>query len=230
MDSVMNTTAPARPLEPDVELELIRWRQARFERITEYVEDALPDLLADIETSVASMSSIAAGKAQILPDTLWKKLFEPWAQQIANRVEAEMEKEIGLLAASLFEKGTSRNALRAALPALAGVGVLAASLAAIPSVISMATVTTTSFFFFTSTTISWPIIAVGGAGLALATLTGSRVVDRLSDRNRAHLAARLKSRARIAALGYGLVFGERSLVTDLQAFTLRSLEAKLEAV
>ncbi|MHA6324547.1 hypothetical protein [Roseivivax sp. CAU 1753] len=186
--------------------------------------------MAEIDSVVSSMSTIAAARTQISPDTLWKKLFEPWAQKIASRVEAEFETEIGVLATSLSEKGTSQDTLRAALPALAGVGVLAASLAAIPSVLTMATVTTTSFFFITTSTISWPVIAVGGAGLAVATFTGSAAVDKLSDRNRAHLVSRLQSRARIAALGYGLASGERSLVTDLQAATLRNLEAKLEAV
>ncbi|WPY95284.1 hypothetical protein T8T21_03925 [Limimaricola variabilis] len=223
-------TLPAPSLSPDpvVELELIRWRQARFDRITECVEDALPELMTKIESTVASMTSIAVGRAQISPETLWKTLFEPWARQVASRVEAEMEEEIGVLAASLSEKGTSRDVLRVALPALAGAGVLAASLAAIPSVISIATVTTTSFFFITTTTISWPVLAVGGAGIAVASFTGSRIIDRLSDRNRAHLVTRLQLRARIAALGCGLASSERSLVTDLQAATLRSLEAKLE--
>lgn len=226
---VMTLPAPTHPLDPAVELEMIRWKQARFERITEHVENALPELMAEIEKTVASISSLAASKAQVAPDGLWKELFEPWAQRTARRVEAEMDKEIGALVSALSEKGTSQDALRVALPALAGVGVLAASLAAIPTVVSLATVTTTSFLFFTTTAISWPVIAAGGAGIALATLTGTRLVDRLSDRNRRYLAARLQDRARIAALGHGRASGERCLVTDLQAITLRSLEAGLRA-
>ena len=225
----MTAQVPLYSPDPDVELELIQWRQARFERITECVEDALPSLVAKIESTVASMSSIAVGKAQISSDGLWRMLFEPWAREVASQIEAEMEEEIGALAASLSEKATNRGAMLAALPALARVGVLAASLAAIPSVISIATVTTTSFFFFTTPAISWPILALGGAGLAVASFTGNRVVDRLNTRNRAHLVVRLVRRARITALGYGLVSGERCLVTDLQAATLRRLEAKLEA-
>ncbi|WP_428927500.1 hypothetical protein [Marinibacterium sp. SX1] len=221
-------TDPSSTLDPIVELEVIRWKQARFERVTEYVEDALPDLMADIENAITSMSSFAASKAQISPESLWKELFGPWAQKVAHRVEADLEGEIDALAASLSEKGTSQAALRAALPALARVSVLGASLAAIPSVISFATVTTTSFFLLSSPTLSLPLFAVGGAGLAVATLTGSKVVDRLSNRNRAYLTTRLQSRARTAALGYGLASGARCLVTDLQAFTLRSLETKIE--
>ena len=226
---MIKTTAPSPSLDPNIEIELIRWRQARFERITEYVEDALPDLMAEIQNTVASMSSFAASKAQISPDTLWKKIFGPWAQQVASRVEADMDREIDALAASLSENRNSQDALRIALPALAGVSVLAVSLAAIPSVISMATVTTTSFFFITSTTLSWPILAVGGAGIAVATLTGSQVVGRLSNKNRTYLTARLQGRARTAALGYGLASDERCLVTDLQAFTVRSIVTKMEA-
>lgn len=226
----MTIPEPASPLDPVSVLEMIRWKQARFEEITVVVEDALPELMANIERTVASMPTISAGKAQIFPDDLWKELFEPWAKQTASLVEAQMEKEIGELAASSSEKGTLGEALRVARPALAGVGVLAASLAAIPSVVSFATISTTSFFFFTTATISWPLIAAGGAGLAVTTLVGGSGVKWLGNKNRTHLVNRLQRRAVTAALGYGLAPGERSLVTDLQAATLRSLEAKLETV
>ena len=227
--SVTNEAIPSSSPDVTVELDLIRWRQAQFESITGHVEDALPRLMSDIENAVTSMSSFAAVKAQTSPDPLWKDLFEPWAQGVARRVEADLEQEIDALTASLAAKGTSQDALRSALPSLAGVGVLAASLSAIPYVVSLATVTTTSFLFISSTTFSWPIFAVGGAGLAVATFTGSKVVDRLGRRNRAYLSTRLQRRARTAALGYGLASGERCLVTDLQAFTLRSLEARMKA-
>lgn len=227
--SVTTITDPTSSLDPIVELEVIRWKQARFERVTEYVEDALPDLMADIENAIASMSSFAASKSQFSPEPLWKELFGPWAQKVALRVEADLESEIDALTALLSENGTGQAALRAVLPALAGVGVLTASLAAIPSVISFATVTTTSFFFLSNPVLSLPLFAVGGVGLALATLTGSKAVDRLSNRNRAYLTTRLQSRARTAALGYGLASGARCLVTDLQASTLRRLETKIEA-
>lgn len=224
----MTKSASASSVDPAVELELIQWRQARFKRITEHVEDSLPDLMARIVEVVQAMPSIAVSKAQILPDRLWKDSFEPWAQETARSVEADMDKEIDVLVASLFEKGSLQDALQVALPAFAGAGVLAASLAAIPSVIFFATVVTQGFFFSTSTVISWPLLAVGGAGLAVATYNGGRLADRLADRNRTRLIARLQGRARVAALGHGRASGERSLVTDLQAATLRSLEAKLE--
>ncbi|WP_417725735.1 hypothetical protein [Salipiger sp.] len=215
-------------LDTATELQLIRWKQAQFARISEQVEDALPDLMAEIERTVSEMSSLAAGKAQVRIDPVWKTIFEPWAHKLATSVEVQFKQEVGELTAALTEKGTSKDALRAALPALATAGVLAASLAAIPSVLGLATVTTTSFFVFSSASISWPILAAGGAGLAVATLTGSRVIDRLADRNRVHLVTRLQSRVRTAVFGYGLAAGERSLVTDLQAAALRTLEAQLE--
>jgi len=218
----------AAPLDPVSDLEMIRWKQARFEEITIVVEDALPELMADIEKTVASMPAISASKAQVYPDGLWQELFEPWARQTASLVEAQMEKEIGVLAASSSKKGTIGAALRVARPALAGAGVLAVSLAAIPSVVSLATISTTSFFIFTTTTISWPVIAVGGAGLALTTFAGGSGVKWLGNKNRSHLVNRLQGRALTAALGLGLASGERSLVTDLQVATLRSLEANLE--
>jgi hypothetical protein len=127
-----------------------------------------------------------------------------------------------------LEAGTGQRVFKLALPTLAQAGVLAASLAAIPSVISLATVPTTFFLVFSSSALSWPIFAVGAGGLALATFAGSSVVDRLSDRNRRQLVVRLQGRARAATLGHGLVSGARCLVTDLQAATLRRLEVELE--
>lgn len=226
----MTTPKPVPTRDPVSELKMIRWRQARFEEITLVVEDALPELLANIEKTVASMTTIRASKAQVFPDGLWKELFEPWALQTASLVEAQMEKEIQELVASASEGGDLEQALRVARPGLTGVGVLAASLAAIPAVISIATVSTTSFFVFTTSCISWPILAVGGVGLAVTTFAGGSGVKWLGDKNRLHLVKRLQQRARTAALGYGRSLGERSLVTDLQAATLRTLDANLEAL
>lgn len=226
----MKIPEPAFPLDPISELKMIRWKQARFEEITIVIEDALPELMANIEATVASMPTIRASKAQVFSDGLWKELFEPWAKQTASLVEAQMEEEIGELVTSTSEKGSLGEALRVARPALAGAGVLAASLAAIPAVISLATVSTTSFLVFTTASISWPIVAVGGAGLAVATFTGGSGVKWLVNKNRSHLVNRLQGRALTAALGYGLASGKRSLVADLQAATLRRLEAKLETV
>lgn len=226
----MITPKPVSTHDPVSELKMIRWKQARFEEITLVVEDALPELLKNIEKTVASMTTIRASKAQVFPDGLWKELFEPWALQTASLVEAQMEEEIQELVASASERGNLEQALRVARPGLAGARVLAASLAAIPTVISFATVSTTSFFVFTTSSISWPIIAVGGVGLAVTTFAGGSGVKWLGDKNRLHLVKRLQQRALTAALGYGSSLGERSLVTDLQAATLRSLDANLEAL
>lgn len=226
----MTTQEPGFLLDPISELEMIRWKQARFEEITLVVEDALPELMANIEKTVTSMSTISASKAQAFPDGLWKKLFEPWAKQTASLVEAQMEKEIGELVAASSENGTLAEALRVARPVLAGAGLLAASLAAIPTIASFATISTTSLFFFTTTTVSWPVIAAGGAGLAVTTFAGGSGIKWLANKNRSHLVTRLQRRAVTAALGYGLALSERSLVADLQAATLRSLEAKLETL
>lgn len=224
----MKIPEPASSLDPVSELNMIRWKHARFEEITIVVEDALSELMANIEDTVASMPTIRASKAQVFPDGIWKELFEPWAMQTANLVEAQMEVEIEELVASTSEKGTMGEALRVARPALAGAGVLAASFAAIPSVISLATLSTTSFLVFTNPLISWPIIAVGGAGLAVTTYAGGSGIKWLGNKNRSHLVNRLQQRALTAALGYGRASAARSLVTDLQAATLRNLEAKLE--
>ncbi|SFE00305.1 hypothetical protein [Salipiger profundus] len=226
----MTSSEPAQPVDIGTELELIRWKQTQFARITEQVEDALPELMTQIEETVAKMSSLATGRAQMRIDPVWKDIFEPWAEELALGVEAQVKHEVRELTAALSEKGNSKDALRAALPTLASAGVLAASLAAIPTVLGLATVPAAPLFIFATATVSWPIVAAGGAGLAVATLAGGRFVDRLQDRNRAHLVTRLQNRARTATLGHGRTVGERSLVTDLQAAALRTLEAEMETV
>jgi hypothetical protein len=226
----MTTSGPAQLNEIDSELALIRWRHEAFNRITETVEAALPDLMAEIDRTVAGLSVVAAGKAQIWPDRLWNDIFEPWAQKTAHQVESEMVEFVDTIATSLAETGTGKKIFQLALPTLARAGVLAASLAAIPSVVSLATVTTTTFVFFSTPVLSLPLLAVGAGGLALATFTGSRVADRLSDRNRRKLVVHLQGRARTAALGHGLVSGARCVVNDLQAATMRRLEVELEQI
>ncbi|WGW02773.1 hypothetical protein [Tropicibacter oceani] len=217
---------PSNHVSPEAQLELIRWKQAQFARISEQVEDALLDLMSQIETTVVSMSAFAVSKAQVRPDALWKQLFTPWAKEVADQVETEMQKEVNALAAALSEKGASREALHLMLPVLANASLLIGSLAAIPSLVGAATVT--SSFFFIAPQISVPILALAGTGLAVGTLVGSRGVDWLQDRNRARLVTRLQRRARMAVLGHGLSAGQRSFVADLQAATLRRLEAELE--
>jgi len=226
----MTTPDSTGLLEPDVELALIRWRQKSFNRITETVEDALPNLMAEIERTVAELSAVAAGKAQMWPDKVWKAIYEPWAQKTASQVEMAMVDSIDTIATSLSEGGNGRKAFQLLLPTLAQAGVLAASLAAIPTVIALATASTTTLLVFTSTTFLWPVFAVGGATLAVATFAGSRLADRISDRNRKKLVVSLQDRSRTAALGHGLAAGARCLVTDLQATALRGLEAKLETI
>lgn len=215
------------PLDPRIEVELIEWRQSRFETITQEVEDALPRLLGEIDDIVSAMGTVAAARAQMWPDATLKQVFVPWTTELASRIEAETEEEMTALVASLSTKGTAQDAVRAALPTLASAGMLAASMAAIPSILAMATTTTTAFLVFSAPAFSWPVFVVGGVGLAAATLGGGRVVDRISARNRAHLAERLKGRAVTAALGYGLAAGARCLVTDLQVATLRNIELKV---
>ena len=64
--------------------------------------------------------------------------------------------------------------LSKAAPAIAGVGLIAASVAAIPTVVSFATVGTSVFAFWGTATISWPLFALGAAGIGIAALTGSQ--------------------------------------------------------
>ena len=92
-------------------------------------------------------------------------IIQRWgAEQLdaaSSRAEAELEDALlqlpgGLnLDSDIWEQGSK------ALPVIAGVGLIAASVAAIPTVISFATVSTSFLAFWGTATISWPLFALG---------------------------------------------------------------------
>lgn len=210
-------------------LKVIEWRDKELATITEQLEQAFPTLLLQIATHVAGMSALQIGRAQIDPRKLTAELVAPWATEQSriaiNRAESDL---VRLIDTPKHEGGL--GAVATALPALAGVGMLAASVLGLPAVVSYATVTTTSLLFFSTSSISVPLLLAGGTVLAGLSLAGVNVVGRTQDRLRNHLVERIAGQARVAIFGAGLSPDGRCLLNDLQAAVLKTGETRLGKV
>ena len=213
----------------ETRLGLLDWRDAQLEATTSQLEAAFPKLITAINAHIADMSSIQVGKAHINPRNLAEVLIAPWAEeqsQIATRrAEASLS---GLISALKLDTG-ARGHLGAALPAVAGVGMLAASVLGLPTIVSYATITTTSFLVFSTSTISLPLLLAGGTVLAGLSFAGVKTFDRAKDRMRASLAERIQNVALVAIFGHGLAPDARCLLNDLQAAVLKAGQTELGA-
>lgn len=208
-------------------LEFLAWRDEQMAAISAQLEDAYPALRAALDRMVdeGDLVSVAAATTRLRPAA--SKVIRTWSEEQGRialaRAAAELEDVLAAHPPDLDAGADGWTAVAAtALPAAAGVGLVAASLAAIPTVISFATVTTSSFAFFATSTVSWPLFAVGAAVLAVASFAGSTVVARAVSEARALLKRRLGETAARAVFGTGLAPDARCLLNDLQALIVRA--------
>jgi hypothetical protein len=131
-------------------LKLIDWRNAELEAITGQLEEAFPKLVEAIEARVAELSILDVGWAHANPKKLAEELIAPWAEPQSSTAISRAEESLSDLISSLPEESGLAGHVQSALPAVAGVGILAASVLALPTVVSLATVTTTSFLVFST--------------------------------------------------------------------------------
>jgi len=105
---------------------------------------------------------------------------------------------------------------------------IASSVAALPALVTFATVSSTSFFLVTTSAVSVPLLLMGGSALAVLSLTGSKAVSATAQKSRAHLGQRLKSLALSVVFGIGLEPGARCLLNDIQASVLKAGETAVQ--
>lgn len=211
-------------------LALLEWRDAQLEAISSQLEAAFPKLTTTINTHIAEMTSFQVGKAHVNPRTLAETLITPWAEEQSHIAILRAETSLSNLVSSLDLDSGTRGHLDVALPALAGVGMLAASVLGLPAIVTYATVTTTSFLVVSTSSISLPLLLAGGTVLAGLSFAGVKTFDRAKDKLRANLADRVHGVILAAVFGYGLAPDARCLVNDLQAAALKAAEAELKSV
>ncbi|MGI3165283.1 hypothetical protein [Pseudooceanicola sp. 200-1SW] len=211
-------------------LELTQWRHRELAAVSDQLEQAFPLLVAQIEDHVVGLSQVGVARAHMRLASAFGDILSSWTEE--QRLIAVQRAEVALNA--LEEKLGERERFHLPVDAVIGlVGkpvLLAASMAAMPTLAAVATVSATSLFFFTTSTVSVPILVAGGVALAVANLSGSTVINRMGDKSRRRLAERAN------ALAWVNVFGDpekpdgRCLLNDLQVAVLRKAEDKLEAV
>lgn len=212
----------------ETQLSLLAWRDTQLSTITSQFENAWPVLERAVDDHVAEMPLWRVAQAHVGITSLARDLITPWAEEqgqvAATRAEEGLAEILEALpAGSLTEHGMT------VLPALAGAGLIAASVMAVPAVVTYATVTSVSMLVFTTSTISTPLLLMGGAAVATLSLTGSSALVHANRRTRNHLAERLKRYARATVFGDGQEPNARCLLNDTQAFILKAGQTKLES-
>lgn len=208
------------------QLEFLAWRDSQLAAIFEQLEAEYPDLL----TALAA-SAYECGRLNLIRSTLTLKAaaedtIRDWASdqllQASKRAEAELDQTFLELPGGLDLESDVREQLIKAAPALAGVGLIVGSIAAIPTVISFATVSTSVLAFWGTATISWPLFALGAAGIGIAALTGSQSLKFAEDKARARLLERLQREAARQVFGIGDTPGSRCVLNDIQAAVVQA--------
>ncbi len=203
------------------QLEFLAWRDAQLAAISSQLEEALPALLDELAEQVESASVVNLVRSTIALKSSAEAIIQRWgADQLVKalgRAEADLDQTLLQLPGKVNLDNDVWEQVTKALPAIAGVGLIGASLAAIPTVISFATVSTSVLAFWGTSAISWPLFALGAAGIGVATLTGSQSLKFAKDKARQKLCLRLHREAGRQVFGIGEKPGARCMLSDIQA-------------
>lgn len=203
------------------QLEFLAWRDAQLAAISSQLEEALLALLDELAEQVESASIVNLVRSTIALKASAEAIIQRWgADQLVKalgRAEADLDQTLLQLPGKVNLDNDVWEQVTKALPAIAGVGLIGASLAAIPTVISFATVSTSVLAFWGTAAISWPLFALGAAGIGVATLTGSQSLKFAKDKARQKLCLRLHREAGRQVFGIGEKPGDRCMLSDIQA-------------
>ncbi len=209
------------------------WRDRQLEAISEQLEDAMPDLLSQLDIWVERASRWDLAKAKAGKSADQRAIIDTWqADQLrraVRRAEQTMSEALRSLPPDVKALGSAGLEVTTLLPAALGVGLLAASIAAIPTVVSFATVTSSWMAIFTISTVSWPLMALGTVGVVTAAALGSTLLSRAEAKWRENAKVRMRSWAYGQMLGLGAPRGARCFLSDLQAVVMMAGRNRMEA-
>jgi hypothetical protein len=224
----------------DAQLEFLAWRDAQLAEISLQLENSFPTLLDDLTGQVERAGRFNLIRSTVALKSSTEAAIQLWAANQLNvalsRAEAELDQVILQLPGRVNLDTDVWVQLTNALPALAGVGLIGASVAAIPAVISFATIVTpaTSFLIFwgaaATTTISWPLFALGAAGIGVATLAGSQSLKAAETRARNKLCNRIHKEAARQVFGIGEEPRARCILSDIQAAVVKAGQNRIQGV
>jgi hypothetical protein len=208
------------------QLEFLAWRDAQLAAISLQLEEALPVLINELTEQVERANIVNLVRTTIALKSSAETIIQRWgAGQLVKalgRAEAELDQTLLQLPGKVNLDSDVWEQVTKALPAIAGVGLIGASLAAIPTVISFATVSTSVLAFWGTSAISWPLFVLGAAGIGVATLTGSQSLKFAKDKARRKLCLRLHREAGRQVFGIGEKPGARCMLSDIQAAIIQA--------
>jgi hypothetical protein len=156
----------------DAQLEFLAWRDDQLIEISDQLEENFPVLLMALKDVVDQSSTWELAQATFALTSNAEELITQWAaeqlSEALSRAETELEQTILQLPDRMSIDGDTWDQVTNALPAFAGVGLIAASVTAIPTVISFATVGTGFLAVWSTAAISWPLFALGAAVIGVA--------------------------------------------------------------
>lgn len=210
----------------DAQLEFVAWRDNQLAAISLQLENAFPALLESLTDQVEHASIYDLVSSSIALTSSAEETIKLWGADQLNvaliRAKADLDQTILQLPGRVNLDSDVWDQVTNALPALAGVGLIGASIAAIPTVISFATVTTSVLAFWGTASISWPLFAVGAVGIGIATLTGSQSLKFAQDKIRAKLCSRMHQVAAKQVFALGEKPGARCILSDIQAAVVQA--------
>jgi hypothetical protein len=218
------------------ELDFLAWRDAQMAAVTDQLETALPAFLEDLMRQTEGAGKLAMLRAGLTSRATVGKRLEDWgAEQMRVallRADGALAGVMQAHASELSSNAELRKQAGDMLTSTTGIGLIAGSLAAVPAIIAAATVTTGGVFgLFATSTISIPILAVGAAGVGLASLAGVKIFDGTADRvTRDALPNRLGRELERQILGVGAPPDARSLLSDIQAAVLTAGQTRIGTV
>jgi hypothetical protein len=214
------------------QLEFLAWRDAQLAAISLQLEDAFPELLDELTAQVEGSGAVNLLRSTLVLKSSSEVIIIRWgAKHLAlalNRADAELDQAFLQLSDSLNIDSDVWEQVTKALPAIAGVGLLGASVAAIPTVISFATVSTSALAFWGTASISWPLFGLGAVGIGVATLTGSQTLKFAVEKARAKLCGRLHREAGRQVFGIGEKTGARCMLSDIQAAVVQAGQNRIQ--
>lgn len=202
-------------------LDFLAWRDTQMLAISSQLEDALPELIADLSNQVDAADALTLFKTAAPFKNKVSQRLRDWkdaqAQIALLRAETALDCTVAAMSDEVGVLSEVWETVAKTIPAAAGVGLIAASMAAIPTVVSFATVTTSTFAIFSTATVSWPLFAVGTLIIGSTAALGSTALVKAQDKARARLKTQIISRIEREVLGIGLKPGARCLLNDIQA-------------
>jgi len=208
------------------QLDFLSWRDAQLLAISQQLEDAFPALLGELSKEVEEAGILDLAWSTVSVGSSTEALIQKWGTNQLEAAmlvaEAELTEALAQIPGGLNLNSGLWQQANKALPAMAGVSLIAASVAAIPTVISFATVGTSFLAIWGTAAISLPLLAVGSAGLAIAALVGSQSLKYADASARGSLCSRIHTEAGRRVFGIGEKTGARCMLSDIQAVVVQA--------